>query len=70
MKALTLKEYNRFALEDAPEHSIATAAIELAKLARLLPAVALFSIETRLGALLARREGIVELSVGTVAEHR
>jgi len=58
------------ALEDAPEHSIATAAIELAKLARLLPAVALFSIETRLGALLARREGIVELSVGTVAEHR
>jgi GTP cyclohydrolase II len=58
------------ALEDAPAHGIAAAAIELAKLARLLPAVALFPIETRLGALLARREGIVELSVGTVAEHR
>ena len=58
------------ALEDAPVQGIAAAAIELAKLARLLPAVALFSIETRLGTLLARREGIVELSVGTVAEHR
>jgi GTP cyclohydrolase II len=58
------------ALEDAPEHSIAAASIELAKLARLLPAVALFPIETRLGALLARREGIVELSVASVAEHR
>jgi GTP cyclohydrolase II len=58
------------ALEDAPEHSIATAAIELAKLARLLPAVAMFAIETKLGAVLARREGIVELSVGTIEEHR
>jgi|SRR5580658_84140 GTP cyclohydrolase II len=58
------------ALADAPEGSIPTAAIELAKLARLLPAVALFEIETGLGALLARREGIIELSVGTVAEHR
>jgi GTP cyclohydrolase II len=58
------------ALEDAPAHSIATAAIELAKLARLLPAVALFAIETRLGAVLARREGIVELSVASIEEHR
>jgi GTP cyclohydrolase II len=58
------------AIEDAPAHSIATAAIELAKLARLLPAVALFAIETKLGAVLARREGIVELSVGTIEEHR
>ena len=58
------------ALEDAPPHGIAAAAIELVKLARLLPAVALFPIETRLGALLARREGIVEISVETVAEHR
>ena len=57
-------------LADAPEQGIATAAIELAKLARLLPAVALFPIATRLGALLARREGIVELSVESVAEHR
>jgi GTP cyclohydrolase II len=58
------------ALIDAPEHSIAAAAIELAKLARLLPAVALFAIETKLGALLARREGIIELAVETIAEHR
>jgi GTP cyclohydrolase II len=58
------------AIVDAPDQGIAAAAIELAKLARLLPAVALFSIETKLGALLARREGIIELAVETIAEHR
>jgi GTP cyclohydrolase II len=58
------------ALEEAPQRGIPTAAIELVKLARLLPAIVLFPIGTRSGTLIARREGIVELAVETVDQHR
>jgi GTP cyclohydrolase II len=50
--------------------SIASAAIELAKLARLLPAIACFPIAPREGALIARREGIIEVGLDQVFEHR
>jgi GTP cyclohydrolase II len=57
-------------LEEVPQRGIPTAAIELAKLARLLPAVVLLPIGTRSGTLIARREGIGELAVETVDQHR
>jgi GTP cyclohydrolase II len=57
-------------LEEAPQRGIPTAAIELVKLARLLPAIVLFPVGTRSGTLIARREGIVELAVETVDQHR
>jgi len=50
--------------------SLAAAAIELAKLARLLPAIACFPIGPREGALIARREGIIEVGLDQVFAHR
>ncbi|HEV2675323.1 MAG TPA: GTP cyclohydrolase II [Aliidongia sp.] len=50
--------------------SLANAAIELAKLARLLPAIACFPIGPREGALIARREGIIEVGLDQVFAHR
>ena len=50
--------------------SLASAAIELAKLARLLPAIACFPIAPREGALIARREGIIEVGLDQVFDHR
>jgi GTP cyclohydrolase II len=50
--------------------SLAAAAIELAKLARLLPAIACFPIGPREGALIARREGIIEVGLEQVFAHR
>ena len=50
--------------------SLAAAAIELAKLARLLPAIACFPIAPREGALIARREGIIEVGLDQVFAHR
>jgi GTP cyclohydrolase II len=50
--------------------SVASAAIELAKLARLLPAIVCFPIAPREGALVARREGIIEVGLDQVFEHR
>jgi GTP cyclohydrolase II len=50
--------------------SLASAAIELAKLARLLPAIACFPIAPREGALIARREGIIEVGLDQVFAHR
>ena len=55
---------------DAPKQGLASAAIELAKLARLLPAMALFPIDADKGHALAREEGLIELDVATVFEHR
>jgi len=55
---------------DAPKLGLASAAIELAKLARLLPAMALFPIDANKGHALAREEGLIELDVATVFEHR
>ncbi|HLZ65789.1 MAG TPA: GTP cyclohydrolase II [Aliidongia sp.] len=49
---------------------LAAAAIELAKLARLLPAIACFPIAPREGALIARREGIIEVGTDQVFDHR
>jgi len=50
--------------------SLAAAAIELAKLARLLPAIVCFPIAPREGALIARREGIIEVGLDQVFAHR
>jgi len=50
--------------------SLAAAAIELAKLARLLPAIACFPVAPREGALVARREGIIEVGLDQVFAHR
>jgi GTP cyclohydrolase II len=50
--------------------SLAAAAIELAKLARLLPAIVCFPIGPREGALIARREGIIEVGLDQVFAHR
>jgi GTP cyclohydrolase II len=54
----------------AAPRSLAAAAIELAKLARLLPAIACFRIGPREGALVARREGIIEVGPDQVFDHR
>jgi GTP cyclohydrolase II len=54
----------------AGPNSLAAAAIELAKLARLLPAIACFPIGPREGALIARREGIIEVGLDQVFAHR
>jgi GTP cyclohydrolase II len=54
----------------AEPKSLAAAAIELAKLARLLPAIACFPIGPREGALIARREGIIEVGLDQVFAHR
>jgi len=58
------------AVTDAPKHGLAAAAIELAKLARLLPATVLFPIDAKKGRDLARREGFIEVTAETVFEHR
>ena len=50
--------------------SLTSAAIEVAKLARLLPAIACFPIAPREGALIARREGIIEVGLDQVFDHR
>jgi GTP cyclohydrolase II len=49
---------------------LAAAAIELAKLSRLLPAMALFPLPARDGAALARRGGLIEISTAMVFDHR
>lgn len=58
------------AVAETPRHGLAAAAVELAKLAQLLPAIALFPIDPDKGADLARHEGIVELDAATVFQHR
>ena len=50
--------------------SLTAGAIELAKLARLLPAIVCFPIPPREGALIARREGIIEVGLTQVFDHR
>jgi GTP cyclohydrolase II len=55
---------------EVSSHGLAAAAIELAKLARLLPTMVLFPVGSEEGAQLARREGIIELSVEAVFQHR
>ena len=52
----------------APAQGVAAAAIELTRLARLLPATVMFAMSAR-AASLVRQAGIVELDVATVFEH-
>jgi len=54
----------------AAPHGLAAAAIELAKLSRLLPAMVLHPLRAREADALARREGIIALDVATVCAHR
>jgi len=53
---------------EAPADGTAAAAIELARLARLLPATVMFAMSAR-AAELVRQAGIVELGIATVFEH-
>ncbi len=50
--------------------SLAAASIELAKLARLLPAMVLFPLSTAAADALARQAGIIPLDSETVCQHR
>jgi GTP cyclohydrolase II len=58
------------AVEDAPARSLAAAATELGRLARLLPAMAFFPVQARDSASLARAAGLLEVHLEAVCEHR
>jgi GTP cyclohydrolase II len=60
---------DRLTVREAGAEGTAAAAIELARLARLLPAMVLFAMSAR-AASLVRQAGIVELDIATVFEHR
>ena len=58
------------ALQDASGTSLASAAIQLSKLAKILPAIALFPINIAQCDALALQEGLIKLNAGEVIESR